>query len=33
MRGAYRVILTTLCVIVMIFGLIMVPQTLGWHIL
>jgi Mn2+/Fe2+ NRAMP family transporter len=33
MRGAYRVILTTLCVIVMIFGLIMIPQTIGWNIL
>jgi Mn2+/Fe2+ NRAMP family transporter len=30
MRGAYRVILTTLCVIVMVFGLIMIPQAI-WH--
>jgi Mn2+/Fe2+ NRAMP family transporter len=33
MRGAYRVILTALCVIVIIFGLIMIPQALGWNIL
>ena len=32
MRGAYRVALTTLCVIVMCFGLYMVPVTLGWHL-
>lgn len=30
MRGAYRVILTTLCVVVICFGLYMVPSTLGW---
>jgi len=29
MRGAYRVICTTLCVIVIGFGLYMVPATLG----
>jgi Mn2+/Fe2+ NRAMP family transporter len=32
MRGAYRAVLTTLCVIVMCFGLYMVPVTLGWHL-
>lgn len=30
MRGSYRVICTTLCLIVMAFGLYMVPSTLGW---
>jgi Mn2+/Fe2+ NRAMP family transporter len=30
MRGAYRVAVTTLCVIVMGFGLYMVPSTLGF---
>ncbi|MFI9271239.1 NRAMP family divalent metal transporter [Kitasatospora sp. NPDC052896] len=30
MRGAYRVIITALCVIVMGFGLYMVPNTLGF---
>ncbi|MCU4187208.1 divalent metal cation transporter [Acidiferrimicrobium sp. IK] len=29
MRGAYRVVVTGLCLIVMAFGLYMVPQTLG----
>jgi hypothetical protein len=29
MRGAYRVACTTLCVIVIGFGLYMVPATLG----
>jgi Mn2+/Fe2+ NRAMP family transporter len=32
MRGAYRAVLTTLCAIVMCFGLYMVPVTLGWHL-
>ena len=30
MRGAYRIVLTTLCVVVICFGLYMVPSTLGW---
>jgi Mn2+/Fe2+ NRAMP family transporter len=30
MRGAYRVVLTSLCLIVMCFGLYMIPNTLGW---
>jgi Mn2+/Fe2+ NRAMP family transporter len=30
MHGAYRVVLTTLCLVVMAFGLYMVPNTLGW---
>jgi Mn2+/Fe2+ NRAMP family transporter len=33
MRGAYRVILTTLCAIVMVFGLLMIPHAVGWRIL
>jgi Mn2+/Fe2+ NRAMP family transporter len=30
MRGVYRIVLTSLCVIVMCFGLYMIPNTLGW---
>jgi Mn2+/Fe2+ NRAMP family transporter len=30
MRGVYRFGLTTLCVVVMAFGLYMIPSTLGW---
>jgi Mn2+/Fe2+ NRAMP family transporter len=30
MRGVYRTVLTTLCVVVMVFGLYMVPNALGW---
>jgi Mn2+/Fe2+ NRAMP family transporter len=30
MRGAYRFAVTSVCVIVMCFGLYMVPNTLGW---
>jgi Mn2+/Fe2+ NRAMP family transporter len=30
MRGAYRFAVTAVCVIVMCFGLYMVPNTLGW---
>jgi Mn2+/Fe2+ NRAMP family transporter len=30
MRGIYRVTLTALCVVVICFGLYMVPNTLGW---
>lgn len=32
MRGVYRFVLTTLCLIVMCFGLYMIPNTLGWHV-
>ena len=31
MRGVYRIALTSLCVIVMIFGLYMIPPTLGFN--
>jgi hypothetical protein len=30
MRGAYRAACTTVCLIVIGFGLYMVPATLGW---
>ncbi|TWE11361.1 NRAMP family divalent metal transporter [Rudaeicoccus suwonensis] len=30
MRGAYRFINTGLCLVVIVFGLYMIPQTLGW---
>ena len=31
MRGIYRIVLTTLCVVVICFGLYMIPNTLGWN--
>jgi Mn2+/Fe2+ NRAMP family transporter len=30
MRGAYRVLVTVVCLVVIVFGLYMVPATLGW---
>ena len=30
MRGIYRIALTTLCIIVICFGLYMIPHTVGW---
>jgi len=30
MHGARRVIATSLCLVVVVFGLFMVPRTLGW---
>ena len=31
MRGIYRFVLTTLCVVVICFGLYMIPNTIGWN--